>query len=104
MYIEVKMFDGSLAITYKPHLRKIIMMINLSAKLKSLLIASIALLSANSIASTTYTIDPTHTSVIASWNHFGFSNPTAAFSDVSGAITFDAEKPSASSIAVSVNT
>lgn len=71
-------------------------------KLKSLLLVSTAMLSVNTMANTTYTIDPTHTSVIATWNHFGFSNPTAAFSDVSGSITYDADKPSASTISVSI--
>jgi polyisoprenoid-binding protein YceI len=71
-------------------------------KIKSLLLVSSLMFSVNAMASTTYTIDPTHTSVIATWNHFGFSNPTAAFSDVSGSITYDADKPSASSISVSI--
>lgn len=31
-----------------------------------------------------YSLDPQHTSVVISWNHFGFSNPTAYISDVSG--------------------
>src|SRR5690606_30317726 len=30
----------------------------------------------------TYVIDPAHTTVIAQWNHFGFSNPVANFGDV----------------------
>src|SRR5690606_41684069 len=29
----------------------------------------------------TYVIDPAHTTVIAQWNHFGFSNPVANFGD-----------------------
>lgn len=50
----------------------------------------------------TYKIDPDHTSVIASWSHFGFSNPTATFDDASGMITFDDENVSASSINVTI--
>ncbi|MBD3585948.1 polyisoprenoid-binding protein [Salinimonas sp. HHU 13199] len=52
--------------------------------------------------STTYNIDPDHTSVIATWSHFGFSNPTATFDDASGTITFDDEDTSASSINVTI--
>jgi hypothetical protein len=35
-------------------------------------------------AGVTYKLDPTHTNVIASWNHFGFSNPSANFGGVEG--------------------
>lgn len=49
-----------------------------------------------------YTIDPEHTSVIASWSHFGFSNPTATFHDVEGTIDFDYEMPENSSISVTL--
>lgn len=50
----------------------------------------------------TYNIDPTHTNVIASWNHFGFSNPKAAIEGASGTIRYDKDKPEQSSIEVSV--
>lgn len=49
-----------------------------------------------------YEIDPTHTSVIAAWNHFGFSNPAAYFADVTGTLTFDAKAPEKASIEVSI--
>ena len=42
-------------------------------------------------APVTYTIDPTHTDVVAQWNHFGFSNPIAHFGQVQGTITYDAD-------------
>lgn len=48
----------------------------------------------------TYTIDPTHTMVLASWNHFGYSNPTANFGEASGTISYDAEAPENSSVQV----
>lgn len=54
------------------------------------------------IASGTYKIDPTHTMVLAQWNHMGFSNPTANFDDASGAITWDAANPSASKVEVTL--
>jgi polyisoprenoid-binding protein YceI len=56
----------------------------------------IALAAALVVASTaafaapvTYKIDPNHTSVVASWSHFGFSNPIANFGDAEGSITYD---------------
>ncbi|MEG3193319.1 YceI family protein [Lysobacter sp. D1-1-M9] len=50
----------------------------------------------------TYTIDPNHTDVIASWNHLGFSNPIAHFGDVEGAITHDADNVGQSSVEVTI--
>ncbi|MBW3550505.1 MAG: YceI family protein [Proteobacteria bacterium] len=50
----------------------------------------------------TYTIDPNHTDVIASWNHLGFSNPIAHFGDVQGAITFDPDNVGQSSVEVTI--
>ena len=56
-----------------------------------------------------YKIDPTHTSTVFSWNHFGFSTPSANFTDIQGVIKVDNAKPSNSSVDViipisSVNT
>ncbi|QJR82797.1 polyisoprenoid-binding protein [Alteromonas pelagimontana] len=51
----------------------------------------------------TYKIDPGHTSVIASWSHFGFSHPTAAFNGAEGTITFDADSPEDAKISVSMD-
>ena len=48
----------------------------------------------------TYTIDPTHTDVIAQWNHFGYSNPTAHFGQVHGEITYDPDNVADSSVEV----
>ena len=53
-----------------------------------------------SAAAVTYTIDPTHTVVLASWNHFGYSNPSANFGGATGTIVYDAEAPEASSVEV----
>ncbi|STT10822.1 polyisoprenoid-binding protein [Klebsiella pneumoniae] len=49
-----------------------------------------------------YSLDPQHTSVVISWNHFGFSNPTAYISDVSGKLAFDKENPEKSSVNVTL--
>lgn len=69
------------------------------------LILTVALASAGTGAfaePVTYTIDPSHTDVIAQWSHFGFSNPTAHFGDAEGTITYDADNVAASSVEVSL--
>lgn len=67
-----------------------------------LAVALAAALVSGSALAQTYAIDPTHTSVIVTWNHFGFSNPSAYFSDVSGSLSFDAKTPEKASINVSI--
>ena len=54
-------------------------------------------------APTSYSVDPTHTFAVASWSHFGFSTPTAVFAGAEGTITYDAEQPAQSDIAISVS-
>ncbi|PPC37064.1 polyisoprenoid-binding protein [Acinetobacter baumannii] len=49
-----------------------------------------------------YKIDPTHTATVFSWNHFGFSNPSANFSDIQGVIKVDNAKPANSSVNVTI--
>lgn len=49
-----------------------------------------------------YKIDPTHTATVFSWNHFGFSTPSANFSDIQGVIKVDNAKPSNSSVEVTI--
>ena len=53
-------------------------------------------------AATEYSLDPQHTSVVIAWNHFGFSNPTAYISDVSGKLSFDKDNPEKSSVHVTL--
>lgn len=53
-------------------------------------------------APVTYVIDPTHTDVIASWSHLGFSNPIAHFGQVDGSITYDPQDVGASSVSVTI--
>lgn len=50
----------------------------------------------------TYVIDPSHTNVVAQWNHFGFSNPVANFGQVEGTIVYDADNVGASSVEVTL--
>ncbi|MGY1409818.1 MULTISPECIES: YceI family protein [unclassified Luteimonas] len=51
-------------------------------------------------APVTYQIDPTHTDVVAQWNHFGFSKPIAHFGEVGGSISYDPDNQAASSVEV----
>jgi polyisoprenoid-binding protein YceI len=49
----------------------------------------------------TYTLDPSHTNVLAQWTHFGFSKPSAEFRISEGTLVFDAADVGKSSVAVS---
>ena len=49
-----------------------------------------------------YDIDTSHTQVIFSWNHFGFSNPSASLEKISGDFQFDAADITKSSISVTL--
>ena len=49
-----------------------------------------------------YKIDPTHTATVFSWNHFGFSTPSANFTDIQGTIKIDNAKPANSSVEVTI--
>ena len=53
-------------------------------------------------APVSYDIDPNHTDVVASWSHFGFSNPIAHFGDVDGTIVYDADNVGQSSVSVTI--
>ena len=70
---------------------------------KLLLTAALVAASANAFAAgVTYKLDPTHTNVLASWNHFGYSNPFANFGDVDGTLVYDAADVSKSSVEVTL--
>ncbi|MDR6938108.1 MULTISPECIES: YceI family protein [unclassified Luteibacter] len=49
-------------------------------------------------APVTYKLDPGHTMVLFSWNHFGFSNPSANFGDVDGTLVYDEADPSKATV------
>ena len=49
-----------------------------------------------------YQIDPTHAATVFSWSQFGFSTPSANFSDIQGTISVDNAKPSNSSVNVTI--
>lgn len=67
------------------------------------LAAALVAASANAFAAgVTYKLDPTHTNVIATWNHLGFSNPSANFSGVDGTLVYDAADVGKSSVQVTL--
>ena len=49
-----------------------------------------------------YKLDPAHTNVIATWNHQGFSSPSANFSGVDGTLVYDAADVAKSSVQVTL--
>jgi polyisoprenoid-binding protein YceI len=49
-------------------------------------------------APVTYKLDPGHTMVLFSWNHFGFSNPSANLGQVDGTLVYDEAKPADSTV------
>jgi polyisoprenoid-binding protein YceI len=55
-----------------------------------------------SAAGVTYKMDPNHTVVLATWNHFGYSNPSANFGQADGTIVYDADAPEQSSVEVTL--
>jgi len=70
---------------------------------RALLAAALALASTVAIAApVTYKIDPNHTDVVARWSHFGFSHPIANFLQADGTLVYDAAKPTASKVEVTL--
>ena len=55
-------------------------------------------LTAPAQAADTFTLDPMHTQVAWSINHFGFSNPSGKFAMITGSLTLDQEHPEKSSV------
>ncbi|MBC08531.1 MULTISPECIES: YceI family protein [unclassified Thalassospira] len=54
-------------------------------------------------AADTYTLDPSHTSVIFIVNHLGFSNFQGRFGGTTGELTLDRENPAASSATITID-
>jgi polyisoprenoid-binding protein YceI len=53
-------------------------------------------------APVSYQLDPSHTAVLASWSHFGYSHPSANFGHVDGTLVYDAEDVTKSSVEVTL--
>lgn len=51
-----------------------------------------------------FILDPSHTSIVWSANHFGFSNPNGKFATVEGMLTLDEAKPENSKVSVTITT
>lgn len=71
--------------------------------MRSVLLAAglaFGLASAAAAAPETYTLDPSHSQIVFSYSHLGFSTTTGMFSGFEGTIRFDAEDPAASSVEV----
>lgn len=66
------------------------------------LAAALALSSSAAFAADTYTLDASHSQVLFSYNHLGFSTTYGMFSGFEGEIKFDAAAPDASSVTVSM--
>lgn len=49
-----------------------------------------------------YVLDPSHSQIVFSYNHLGYSTTYGMFSGFEGEITFDQENPAASSVAVTM--
>ncbi len=49
-----------------------------------------------------YKIDPTHTATVFSWNHMGFSTPSANFTNIQGIIRVDLDHPEKSAVNVTI--
>lgn len=74
--------------------------------MKSLLLAAGLAFGATAAlaAPETYTLDASHSQIVFTYNHLGFSTTTGMFSGFEGTIQFDAEDPAASSVEVAFPT
>lgn len=70
--------------------------------IRRLAFATTLALSAAPAFAASYTLDPNHTQIVFTWNHFGFSNPTAQFGKVEGTLQFDPAHPTQSSVEVDI--
>jgi len=61
----------------------------------------LALVTAAQAEQVTYMLDASHSQIVFSYNHLGFSKTTGMFSGFEGTIVLDAEDPAASSVEVS---
>ena len=69
----------------------------------TLIAAAAALVAAPALAEPqTYALDASHSQVIFSYDHLGFSTTRGMFSGFEGTIEFDADDPAASSVSVSM--
>jgi polyisoprenoid-binding protein YceI len=73
--------------------------------MKSLLLAALLSTSASlAFGAERYTLDPSHSQVVFTYQHLGFSTTTGMFSGFEGDISFDQENPANSVVTVSMPT
>ena len=68
------------------------------------LAAALAATASIATAADQYTVDSSHSQVLFSYNHLGFSTTFGMFSGFEGNITFDEANPANSSVSVSIAT
>lgn len=69
----------------------------------TLMAAALALMATGAVAAPEkYTLDPAHSQVVFSYNHFGFSTTTNMFAGFQGEILFDQDDPAGSSVSVAI--
>lgn len=66
------------------------------------LYAALLACAAMPVYATTYTIEPDHAQGVFRWNHLGFSNPAAQFSQAKGTLDFDPADPTKASVEVTI--
>jgi polyisoprenoid-binding protein YceI len=73
--------------------------------MKSLVLATLLSATASmALAADKYTLDASHSQIVFTYNHLGYSTTTGMFSGFEGEIMFDQEDPAASSVSVSMPT
>lgn len=65
-------------------------------------VTSVLALTSFSAYATTYTLDPNHTQVHWTWNHYGFTNLTGQFGKIEGTLDFDAADPTKSTVSATI--
>jgi polyisoprenoid-binding protein YceI len=61
-----------------------------------------SLICASPALATTYTLEPDYTQVVFSWDHLGFSHPTAQIAQGTGTLEFDPMQPTMASLHVTL--
>lgn len=61
-----------------------------------------SLICATPALATTYTLEPDYTQVLFSWDHLGFSHPTAQIAQGTGTLEFDPMQPTMASLQVTL--
>lgn len=71
---------------------------------RRLIAAALFATASASAPAATYTLDPNHTQVQFTWNHYGFSNLVGQFGKIEGTLEFDAADPTKSSVTATIAT